>query len=96
MPWKSKAQRDRCKNMIAEGSKGAMTQEAFDAIDAETPDIEGLPERLHPKTSPRVELLADDELERVGLDTAHPQHAAACVEIRRRIAEAKDREINHQ
>jgi len=44
--WKSKAQRERCQTLVAEGK---MKKEDFDRIERETADIEGLPERLHPK-----------------------------------------------
>lgn len=43
--WKSKAQRDRCLGLVAEGS---MKQNVIDQNDADTPDIDALPERLTP------------------------------------------------
>ena len=45
MPFKSHAQRERCRRLVAEGT---MTQEQFDASDAET-NLAELPDRLHPK-----------------------------------------------
>lgn len=45
-PFKSKAQMERCKRLVAEG---VLTQKQFDEQLAATPHHEGLPERLHPK-----------------------------------------------
>lgn len=45
MAFKSIAQMNRCKQLVAEGK---MTQEAFDKSLAET-DVDTLPERVHPK-----------------------------------------------
>ena len=42
--FKSQAQREHCRKLV---EKGLMTQEQFDAYEAETP--EDIPERLHPK-----------------------------------------------
>ena len=44
--FKSKAQRERCKTLVAEGK---MTQDQFDRYEAETQNLDSLPERLHPK-----------------------------------------------
>ena len=42
-PWKSKAQRARCAQLVAEGK---MKQEAFDIYEAATPNLNALPERV--------------------------------------------------
>jgi hypothetical protein len=47
-PWKSKAQRERCRKLVAEGK---MKQEAWDRYEAATPNVDALPERLHEKRS---------------------------------------------
>lgn len=62
MAWKSKAQRGRAARMILESDPHAMTQEAFDQADKDTPDLEALPDRLTPKKEPKksAELFQDD------------------------------------
>lgn len=63
MAWKSKAQRGRAARMILESDPHAMTQEAFDQADRETPDLEALPDRITPKKEPKksAELFNDTQ-----------------------------------
>ena len=56
MPFKSHAQMERCKQLVAEGK---MTQDQFDASLAET-DVENLPERIHPKKEPKAESASEE------------------------------------
>lgn len=49
-PFVSRAQMERCKRLVAEGS---ITQAAFDDSLSLTPHHADLPERLHPKKDPK-------------------------------------------
>jgi hypothetical protein len=44
--WASKAQRDKCKELVEQGK---MKQADFDRKEAETQNLETLPDRIHPK-----------------------------------------------
>lgn len=48
--FKSKAQMERCRRLVAEGT---VTQDYFDECLALTPTPDALPERLHPKKEPK-------------------------------------------
>jgi len=55
-PFASKAQIERCRRLVEEGK---ITQVAFDEALAATPNVEELPDRLHPK-KPEPQKTEDD------------------------------------
>lgn len=62
-PFKSVAQMERCKRLVEEGK---VSQESFDASLAAT-QLEGLPERLHPKKEkPKTEGAEETEETKAG------------------------------